>query len=256
MDILLCVCIIFILIIIHTVWPHYVYDPQYDKLNTIDVLSSPPDTDLRTGDIIFVKNCTKCKYTDDYMNNGFQYVYRNMFNTCRWYLTSMAPYTHVAVIVRLNIDGETKPYICHVDGGAPMYDEIRRKYIAGMGVVVSKLNYINTHGGAVHMYRYKGLDIKKNMNKWISTNEKSVYPSSLYKLTMSNALKWDKNPKGVMACTDFVENTLAYMEIISKDLISSQSTINDVVSIVKNNKLYEHTPVVLKNKCYDEKHFG
>ena len=255
MDILMCVCIIFILLIIHSLWPKYVYDPQYEKLKAFNVLKHPPDIELDTGDILFVRNCAKCKYTNDPMNNGFQWVYRNMFNSFRWYLTDRAPYTHTAIILRLNVDGMTKPYICHMDGGAPMYDELRHKYIAGVSAVVSSLHHVNVCGGVIHVYKYKGPKIKQDMMQWIMQNRNTKYPSSMYKLAMSNALKWDKNPEGVMACTDFVENTLYKMNVINKDLVSGQSTINDIIRLVKAHKDYEHVPIVLKNKCYEAKHF-
>jgi hypothetical protein len=248
MVILICICIIFILLMIHVLWPIYVYDPQYYKLDVVT------NTDLQTGDILFVRNCTKCKYNDDFMNNGFQWVYRNMFNSLRWYITKHSPYTHTAVIIRLNIEGEEKPYICHMDGGMPMYDVYRNKYISGTGVVVSNLQYVDTCGGVAHIYKYKGPRIKKNMLPWIESNNNSKYPSSMYKLMMANALKWDTHPKGVMACTDFVENTLNNMGITNKNL-SNQSTINDIVEFVHGNNQYDSTPLVLKNKCYNAKHF-
>lgn len=255
MDILICTCIIFILLITHTIWPKYMYDPGYGKLQVADILKNPPDIELRTGDIVFVKNCTKCKYSDDFMNNGFQYVYRNMFNSFRWYITDQAPYTHVAIVIRLNITGKEIPYICHMDGGMPMYDELRKKYIAGNGAVVSSMRHINVCGGVVHVYRYRGESIKKDMLQWIKSNENTKYPHSMYKLTMSNALKWDKNPEGVMACTDFVENTLNHIGVLGKNHVSGQSTINDIFNIVKKNEVYESVPIILKNKCYNTRHF-
>jgi len=254
MDTLLCVCIIFILLMIHTLWPKYVYDAQYDELIAGNVLTEPYDIDLQTGDIIFIKNCVKCKYDDDFMNNWFQFAYRNMFNTARWYITDQAPYTHTGVIVRLNIDGEEKPYICHVDGGMPMYDELRHKYIAGTGSVVSKLNHINVCGGVVHMYKYIGSPIKKDVIPWIKDKQNSTYPKSIYNLAMSNGLQINKNPTGVMACTDFLENIVCHMGISDKKP-SGQASINDIVNLVKDNKFYETVPVVLKNKCYEMKHF-
>ena len=256
MDILLCVCIVLILLIIHSVWPKYVYNPQYDKLISYDVLKNSPDIELDTGDILFVRNCAKCKYTNNPMDTGFQFVYRNMFNSFRWYLIDRAPYTHVAIILKLNVDGVTKPFICHMDGGAPMYDELRHKYIAGVSAVVSSLHHINVCGGVIHLYKYKGPRIKKDMLQWIMKNRNTKYPSSMYKLAMANALKWDKNPEGVMACTDFVENTLHNMNVIGKDMVSGQSTINDIVKLATTHENYEHVPVVLKNKCYEAKHFG
>jgi hypothetical protein len=256
MDILMCLCVVFILLIIHTIWPKYVHDPQYEKFKVVNVLKDPPDIELNTGDIVFVNNCAKCKYTDDHMNNGFQYVYRNMFNSFRWYVQGRSPYTHTAIILRLNIDGISKPYICHIDGGAPMYDELRHKYIAGAGPVVSSLHHINVCGGEVHVYKYKGPKIDNDMTPWVMKNRNIKYPNSMYKLTMVNGLQRDKNPDGVMACTDFVENTLHHIGVLDKKFVSGQSTINDVLNIVRTHDCYSHTPVVLKNKCFDAKHFG
>jgi hypothetical protein len=254
MVITACIYIIFILLIIHTMWPKYVYDAKYGEMPIIDIFNNGSDADLRTGDIICVRNCEKCKYSDNTMNNVFQYVYRNMFNAFRWYITNQAPYTHTAVVIRLNINGVEKPYICHMDGGMPMYDEITRSYVSD-GVVVSSLHHIDVCGGMVHMYKYKGPPIKMDIMPWILSNNKSKYPRPMYSLIMANALKLKKNPDGVMACTDFVENTLNYMNILDKKNISGQSTINDICNITKNRVLY-NAPVILKNKCCGAKHFA
>lgn len=253
MVIIICVYIIIILLLIHTLWPKYVYDAKYDKMPIIDILKNGSDAELHTGDILFMRNCTKCNYSDSIMNNGFQYVYRNMFNTFRWYITNQAPYTHTAIVVRLNIDGIEKPYICHINGGRAVYDEIKQSYVSSR-VAVSSLNHINLCG-MVHMFKYKGPPIKKDIMPWILSSEKYKYPHSIYALTMSNALKLKKNPDGVMACTDFVENTLNYMDIFDKKNISGQSTIHDVYNITNNRELY-YDPVILKNKCCDSKHFA
>jgi hypothetical protein len=222
----------------------------------VNVLKNPPDIELNTGDIVFVNNCAKCKYTDDQINNCFQYVYRNMFNSFRWYIQGNAPYTHAAVILKLNVDGISKPYICHIDGGAPMYDELRQEYIAGVGAVVSSPHHINVCGGEVHVHKYKGPRIDNDMTSWVMENRNIKYPHSMCKLAIVNGLKLDKNPSGVMACTDFVENTLHHIGVLDKKFISGQSTINDVVKIALTHDCYNHTPIVLKNKCYDAKHFG
>jgi hypothetical protein len=235
---------------IHTLWPIYVYDAQYDILKTI----KNPDIELQTGDILFTRNCTKCKYGDNIMNDSFQLIYKNMFNSFRWYVMSRSPYTHIAVIIRLNIDGEEKPYICHMDGGMPMYDEIRNKYNVGNGAVVSSLQHINIRGGVTHIYKYKGPQIKKNMLHWVKSNNTTKYPSSIYNMAMVNGLQYSIHPKGVMACTDFVENTLNYMGISNKKP-SDQSTINDIVKFVHDSKHYASTPVVLTNTCYEARHF-
>ena len=73
---------------------------------------------------------------------------------------------------------------------------------------------------------------------------------------MVNGLKWGKNHDGVMACTDFVENTLHYIGIMDKKFIYGQSTIKDILHIVQTHDCYNHIPIILKNKCYDNKHFG
>lgn len=255
MDIIFYVCIVLFLLVIHTIVPQYMSNNYDDKLEELDILGDPNGLgSLRTGDVIFVKNCTKCKYSNSIMNNGFQFVYRNMFNSFRWYAQGHAPYTHVGIVARLNLNGEERPYICHIDGGAPMYDVLRKKYVSNAGVVVSDWGYINSVGGMVHLYRYKGDDIEKNLLPWVMKNRDTKYPSSMYKLTMSNALQLSRNPEGTMACTDFVENTMYQLGIISSTLISGQSTINDILSIVRSSN-YISKPVVLKNNCHISKHF-
>ena len=256
MNILICFSIIFILILIHTLWPRYVYDPQYEVLDVFDVLKENPDIRLETGDILFAKNCTKCKYNDNIINNGFQFLFKNTFNSFRWYFMNMVNYTHVAIILRLNINGVEKPYICHIDGGDPMYDVIRKKYISKESAVVCDMDHLNERGGVMHIYKYKGPKIEKDMMYWILKNRNIKYPSSTYNLAMVNALKWCKNPEGVMACTDFVENTLCELNIIDKEIVSGQSTVKDIINIVKYNDHYSNTPIVLKNKCFEEKHFS
>lgn len=246
MDILICVCIIFILLITHALWPKYVYNARYDSLKVAD-------NDLNTGDIILIRNCTKCKYNNDHMNNGFQWVYRNLFNSLRWYIIDQASYTHTAIIIRLNIDGQEKPYMCHMDGGMPMYDEYRKKYIAGTGFVVSDLKYVNECGGVINVYKYKGPQIKKDMRYWINSNNDINYPN-IYKLIMTNGLKYDTHKKNVMACTDLIENALRYMEITDKKP-TGQSTINDILTFIRDSAHYDKIPMVVNNKCYESKHF-
>jgi hypothetical protein len=255
MEIFICLCVVFILLIIHTSWPKYVYNEEYSKLHVVDILNDPLEIDLQTGDIMFIKNCVKCSYNTDIMNNWFQYIYKNMFNSFRWYIIDQAPYTHTAVIIKLNIDGKEKPYICHMDGGMAIYDEIREKSISGNGPVTSKLNHINVCGGVIHIYRYKGKKIKKDMLKWINKKYNLKYPPSIYSLMSSNALKWSKNPNGVMACTDFVENALNNMGILDIKCVTGQSTINDILFMINKSSLYDSVPIILKNKCYNNRHF-
>lgn len=234
MDILMCVCIILVLLVIHTVWPKYVYDPLGGL--PIAVLGD----DLRAGDMLLMKNCVKCKYTDNVLDNGWQFFYRNTFDSFRWYLTDQH-YTHVAIILRIN----NSPYICHMDGG-PMYDALLGAYIKGTSVVVSPLSHQDERGGVFHLYRYTGPELP-DAAAWVAKNRGTTYPSRTT-LAKVNALKWGVNPPGVMACTDFVEHTMRHFGIDAK-VPSNQSTISDVFDAVRSNPMYEHVPARVLNKC-------
>lgn len=253
MGIFICFCIIFILLLVHTIWPKYVYDPQYEELKVVDILKSPSDIELNTGDIIFVKNCTKCKYNGDISNDVFcQFIGRNMFNSFRWYCMDRINYTHVAMIVKI----DNKPYICHkYDRSSPPIFDMVDEDTHQKGITLSDLDFINSTVGAVHIYRYTGPEIVKDMKEWVDRNSHVEYPKSIFNVAMANALKYTKNPTGVMACTDFIENTLAHLDLLDKKYISNQSTIKDIYDIIQSHKYYEHVPMVLKNNCHDYKHF-
>lgn len=250
MCILICIAIILILLIIHAVWPKYVYNPGYEDIQIVDILKDQPDMDLQTGDIVLFKSCVKCRYNDSFMDNWFSYFYKNTFNSFRWYLLD-EQYTHASIIICL----DDKPYICHMDGGDPMYDELQKKWVKKVSCVVSGYGHINRRGGVMHIYKYKGPPIKKNMMPWIEKNRNTHYPKSFVNLVKVNALKWGTHPSGIKACTDFVESTLHYAGVLNSEHVSKQSTISDIVKLVKTNENYEHIPVMVKNKCYENRHF-
>lgn len=254
MTIGLSLCIILLLIVIHTIWPQLVFDPLYDKIETYDILNSKSDISLETGDILFFKNCTRCKCNDSIVNNIFQTTMKNTFNSFRWYVMGLCDYTHVAIIIKLEVDGITKPYICHIDGGRPMYDILRKRYIHRESLVVCDLNHINVRGGLIHLYKYKGPEIKKDMMDWVLINREIKYPSNIHDLITVNAFKWYKHPTGIMACTDLVENTLIYIDIIKNKNATGNYTMNDALDFVSNSHLYEG-PLGIKNNCYDNMHF-
>lgn len=251
MDLLWCVCIILVLIIIHTLWPKYVYDPKYDKFKVVDMSKCPPDINLRTGDIVLFRSCVKCKYKKSIMYDAFLYTYLNAFDSFRWYIIDQQQYTHSGVVIRIN----NIPYIVHLDGGKPMFDEIEQQWMAKTGCVVTGMNHLNDRGGIVHVYRYKGPQINKDMMPWIIKNRQTKYPKSVLNLIKINGFGYGAHPDGVSACTDFVESTLHHMGIINEEDVSRHSTIRDIFNIVMSNPNYEHVPIVLKNKCYNNKHF-
>jgi hypothetical protein len=204
---------------------------------------------FQTGDVIFINNCAKCKYSDSLMNNGFQFLYRNTFNSFRWYLTDQVHYTHVAVVVRLNLDGEENPYLAHVDGGSPMYDELGKKWVTGNGIVLSKMDFVDKRGEAV-VFRYLGSKIKPMIN-WLRLNHNIKYPSYLH-LIAANSLKIRKNPHKIMACTDFAEYILYEMGIFKKKP-SNQATLRDILNFVNENALYDR-PALVKNSHHFLRH--
>jgi hypothetical protein len=250
MDILVCVVIILLLIIVHTVWPKYCYDPRYDKLESIAVLDPENPPDLQTGDIILMKNCPRCKFTSNILDNGWQMTFKKAFNSFRGYITDVE-YTHVAIVLKI----EGIPYMCHIDGGDAMFDEFKKKYLKGVSIVISGMRHINVRGGPIHLFRYTGPKIKKNMKPWVDRNRKIRYPGSGLKLLLANGMQWCKNPKGTMACTDFVEHTLRNLKLLKRKP-SQQSTLFDICQFIKASPDYNSVPLILKNKCYDEKHFA
>lgn len=251
MDLLWCICIILVLIFIHILWPKFVYDPKYDKYKVADVSKYPPDIKLRTGDIVLFRSCVKCKYKDSIMDDAFMYIYKNAFDSFRWYIIDQQQYTHTGVVIRLN----NKPYIVHIDGGSPMFDELEQRWIAQTSCVVTGMNHLDDRGGIAHVYRYNGPEINKDMMPWVMKNRKTTYPKSLLNLIKVNGFGWGTHPDGVSACTDFVESTLHHIGILNKEDISRHASLSDIFSIVMSNPNYEHVPVVLKNKCYINKHF-
>lgn len=260
MDILVCSCIILILLIIHVVWPLCVFNPRYDKLQSADILGKNEMSMLKTGDIIMFRNCTACKCGDSILDSGFQMTYKNLFNSARWYLQG-THYTHVAVIICLPSASPILPlspiplvpYICHMDGGDPMLDALEHGYIAGTSVVVSDLEHINVRGGYAHLYKYKGLPINKNMAPFIQKHRSSEYPQSFYNLVTKNVLKMGRHPRGIFACTDFVEDALHELGILNRNDVSRQSTIKDIEKIIHTCN-YDTRPIILENKCWSKRH--
>ena len=244
-----CITIILILVIIHTLWPKYVYY-NYCYYDCVDVIKQPPDIEMQTGDIIFFRSCNKCKYTESILNNAFIYTCKNTFDSFRWYIMNQQKYTHVAVVIRL----KDIPYIVHIDGGDPMYDELEKKWISQTSCAVTSVEHINVRSGIAHLFRYTGPPIEKNMEKWVEKNRNIKYPESIINLIKVNGFKLDKNPDGVYACTDFVESSLNYMGIIDKKNVSRQATIEDVYKLIINNNNYSSDPIILKNKCYNDRH--
>lgn len=246
MTFLWCITIILILVVIHTVWPKYVCY-NYCNYRCVDVIQKPPDIEMQTGDVIFFRSCNKCKYTDSIVNNTMVYTFKNTFDSFRWYVMNQQKYTHVAVVFRLN----DIPYIVHIDGGDAMYDEFEKKWMSKM-LAVTGVEHINIRSGVAHLFRYRGPPIEKNMEEWVKKNRNIKYPESITNLIKVNAFKFDKNPDGVYACTDFVESSLNYMGIT--DSVSRQSTIEDLYKIIINNNNYQSEPLILKNKCYINRH--
>lgn len=246
MEIITCIIIILILIVIHTLWAKYIYDPGYDMF-ALDILDIENPPDLHTGDIIFMKNCPQCKCTDDILDNGWQMTYKKVFNTFRQYITEVN-YTHVAIVLKLN----GKPYICHIDGGDPMFDEITNTRLSG-SVTVSGMNHINARGGPITLFRYTGTPIEKNMMTWIDRHRSIKYPTGL-RLLVANGMQWGKNSTGVMACTDFVESTLIHLELMKKKP-SQQCSLSDIYKFILDSGSYS-SAIIIKNKCYYERHFA
>jgi hypothetical protein len=243
MDLLLGVCFVFILLIIHAVLPSYIYDPNYGTLEALDL-----NNDLRTGDVILMKQCIKCKYTDNYLDNGWLFFYKNIFNTFRWYLTD-EHYTHVAIVLRI----DDKPYICHVDKGS-MYDVSLEKEVHGTGLVISPLEHMDSRGGIFHLYKYTGPTITQDLAPLIKYTRNTCYPKNLYELAKVNGAKCGKHTKGIMACTDFIEYVWHALKIVDTPP-SRCGTLTDIFRLVRHHPLYNPVPYHIKNKCYNNAHF-
>lgn len=249
MDILICICIILILLIIHAAWPGYCFTQNKYESISLEKFERTIDT----GDILLFRMCCKCKYKkswtgDVLLDNAFIYTYGNLFNSLRGYVIEK-PYTHVAIIIKI----KERPYIVHMDGNY-MFDELLQQWISGASCVVSGMQHLNRRGGVIHLHKYIGPRITKDMEPCIKKNRNTTYPS-FSNLIKVNGLKADKHLHGIQACTDFVENVLAYSDIIKKEDVTRQSSIKDICTIATTHPLYNHSPIALRNKCYKNKHF-
>ena len=139
--------------------------------------------------------------------------------------------------------------------GRAMFDELQQKSITQTSCVVSAMNHMEIRGGPTFIYKYKGPKIEKDMMKWIDMNRDTRYPETKIDLIKVNGFKMGKHNNKVQACTDFIENTLNYMDVLPKNKISNQSTLSDIYKIATTNPNYEHVPLILKNKCIVNKHY-
>jgi hypothetical protein len=135
-----------------------------------------------------------------------------------------------------------------------MYDTVTDQRQKGR-ILVSPWDHLNIRGGSIHVYRYTGDTLPNDSLSWIECNKDISYPC-LFKLITSNGLKWQKNTNKVMACTDYIENTLSKYNILDNHHeISNCATLDDIYKIVRDNKNYNPVPLIVKNKCYIEKHY-
>jgi hypothetical protein len=238
------VCIILILIVAHTAWPKYVYNPMYGQLKISEISHDV----LETGDIIFMKNCPTCKLSSNVLNNMWQMSGKKTFNSFRWYVNDIH-YTHVAIVLRIN----NIPYICHIDGGDPMFDALEKQYMPKK-LTVSDLSHVDVRGGPIHLFRYIGPEITSDMSQWIDKNRGVCYPPSNVKLVMANGLQWCKNPEKKMACTDFVEHTLNFLSILPYEP-TQNATLKGLHTFIHASNVYDSIPIILNNKCQKQKHF-
>lgn len=234
--ILLGVCIVLILLVVHVLL-YNLYDAKYNKLKTID------HDELRAGDILLMKYCEVCKNKDNVLDVLWQYTIKKTLNSLKAHSTGY--HTHTAIV--LNVD--SKPRITHIDKGT-MYDVITEDRQKGK-VNASPMEHLDRRGGVVYAYRFKGE--LPDSTSWVKSNASITYPQGI-DIALVNGFKLKKNPIGVMACTDYVENTLDYYNLLGYEP-SSCATLNDIVKLVKTNPNYCHIPVVVKNKCYMEQHY-
>lgn len=243
--ILICVLIIITLLIIHVFVSSVKYCFKKYKLKSANI----NDIDLNTGDILMFKNCIKCGYGDSMVDNINRCINKRLFNAFRHYVME-SKYTHVAVIIKI---GDV-PYICHIDGGAQMYDAMLDKYLK-CKTSFCDLEHVNDRGGDIHFYKYNGTVktlSQSEMNTFVEDCRKFIYPPSLSSLVTINVFKYGTHPDGVKACTDFAEVVLKKMNILLRD-VSNQATIVDMTDIISDNN-YEKKPIRIENKCYHENH--
>lgn len=239
MDLLIAVCIILVLIFINSLLTSVLYNSYFDTLDKIDF------NDLNTGDVLLFKQCLTCKKTNNVLNNGWLMTYAWFFNSIRKAAVG-CNYTHVAIVLNIN----NNPYIVHIDSGT-MYDVINQKDYT-QKITTTSLQHVNIRGGPVHVFRYIGKPLP-DAHSLISDTECVKYPNTL-DLIKNNAFKLNRNTLNTMACTDFVEYVWYKYNIINTKP-SKNATLFDIFTHVKNNKNYNRTPLVVKNKCYLERHY-
>jgi hypothetical protein len=201
------------------------------------------------------KNCTQCSQNGNMLHDTSEKVIKTAFNAARYNIDGHF-YTHTGIIIR----NHGNPFIYHIND-CMFYDHLtkqRRK----MHPSVCSIDYINEYSGMIHLYRYKkhksgrlrpsDTQQERDMLPFLEKNKDKHYPPMSDMICVNGLGLWKQNPNN-WACTDLVENVWKEMGIIPE--CKQGATMDDVLGIVKKMPEYGD-PVLLKNRCYDSKHYA
>ena len=233
--------LVLIVIMLILIWPHYKYMNIYHKnLPAVSVNEIVPK--LRTGDIVMMKYETPCFYNGPNGSNTSIYFGKAIADSIQYY--SQGHFTHAGVIMVVN----NVPYVFHLTDD-PNKDEYTGKYVSGTPALCST-EFLQSYRGNIYLLKHSGnvnVDTMKVIKNIYSRNV--MLEGTISGCVWNNGLKFGKNSDNKYMCTDFVEDVLSQLGILSKPTRNQ-----DIVGLIKRlseTNYYNINPTIIKTGWYE-----